>query len=435
MPIQYSIEITGEARPLSPTKQPHDYEFPTPSNEFTFSLQVELVARLACLTLTSYSHFEVKSGCKDSGPDSHFEGGAGCKDSVPNSHFEVLEKAEKDAEEKYKSIHVEKHLELEYDLGTLLAIDINDLDLKTLSSNQDKYLKDLARDNAQLLINKIWELPSERIDEAIVVKLPPPSFILPRENPVPKPKPISKWQKYAQEKGITKKRKSKVTWDEVLKKWVPNYGYKRAEAEKQKDWLIELPGNADPLEDQYAKKMDIKKEKVAKNEFQRLKNLAVSKNIKVPRVGITTAEKLSSEQLGKALTVAKVSTASLGKFQAKLPKEKTAKKVGALLPTVKKRKQPYVTPEQEKKGNIKILDNILNKKPKLDVEKAVNREIFREQQQRSEEKSNQPPRKGRGKKRSGDKKGKGSGKRPGTKPRGGMGARRKPGQTTGRKRR
>nr|CAD7397169.1 unnamed protein product [Timema poppensis] len=322
----------------------------------------------------------------------------------------VLEKAEKDAEEKYKSIHVEKHLELEYDLGTLLAIDINDLDLKTLSSNQDKYLKDLARDNAQLLINKIWELPSERIDEAIVVKLPPPSFILPRENPVPKPKPISK-------------------------KWVPNYGYKRAEAEKQKDWLIELPGNADPLEDQYAKKMDIKKEKVAKNEFQRLKNLAVSKNIKVPRVGITTAEKLSSEQLGKALTVAKVSTASLGKFQAKLPKEKTAKKVGALLPTVKKRKQPYVTPEQEKKGNIKILDNILNKKPKLDVEKAVNREIFREQQQRSEEKSNQPPRKGRGKKRSGDKKGKGSGKRSGTKPRGGMGARRKPGQTTGRKRR
>nr|CAD7463989.1 unnamed protein product [Timema tahoe] len=340
-------------------------------------------------------------------------------------------------------------------VSLILVLPADDEKLGTqnlVRSDQDKYLKDLARDNAQLLINKIWELPSERIDEAIVVKLPPPSFILPRENPVPKPKPISKWQKYAQEKGITKKRKSKVTWDEVLKKWVPNYGYKRAEAEKQKDWLIELPGNADPLEDQYAKKMDIKKEKVAKNEFQRLKNLAVSKNIKVPRVGITTAEKSSSEQLGKALTVAKVSTASLGKFQAKLPKEKTAKKVGALLPTVKKRKQPYVTPEQEKKGNIKILDNILNKKPKLDVEKAVNREIFREQQhraleirtskiriggesRRSEEKSNQPPRKGRGKKRSGDKKGKGSGKRPATKPRGGMGARRKPGQTTGRKRR
>nr|CAD7454819.1 unnamed protein product [Timema tahoe] len=36
----YSIEITSGARPLSPTTHPHDDELPTPSNEFTFSLQV-----------------------------------------------------------------------------------------------------------------------------------------------------------------------------------------------------------------------------------------------------------------------------------------------------------------------------------------------------------------------------------------------------------
>jgi regulator of ribosome biosynthesis len=43
----------------------------------------------------------------------------------------VLEAATKQAEQ-FKSIHVEKHLELEYDLGTLLAIDSNDLDLKQM---------------------------------------------------------------------------------------------------------------------------------------------------------------------------------------------------------------------------------------------------------------------------------------------------------------
>lgn len=44
---------------------------------------------------------------------------------------EILEKEQKKAE-KYKPITVEKHLELEFDIGTLLASDTNDLDIKSL---------------------------------------------------------------------------------------------------------------------------------------------------------------------------------------------------------------------------------------------------------------------------------------------------------------
>lgn len=65
-------------------------------------------------------------------------------------------------------------------------------------------------------MNKIWELPTETVEEAIVAKLPVPKFVLPREKPLPKPKPLTKWQKYAQEKGITKTKKSKLAWDEIL---------------------------------------------------------------------------------------------------------------------------------------------------------------------------------------------------------------------------
>jgi hypothetical protein len=83
-------------------------------------------------------------------------------------------------------------------------------------SDRDQYLKALARDNTQLLLNCIWELPTERVEEAIVAKLPAPTFVLPREKPLPKPKPLTKWQKYAQEKGITKTKKLKLTWDETL---------------------------------------------------------------------------------------------------------------------------------------------------------------------------------------------------------------------------
>lgn len=44
----------------------------------------------------------------------------------------VLLKAAEDEAEKLKSIQVDKVVELEYDLGNLLAYDINDLDVNQL---------------------------------------------------------------------------------------------------------------------------------------------------------------------------------------------------------------------------------------------------------------------------------------------------------------
>ena len=66
---------------------------------------------------------------------------------------------------------------------------------------REGFLHELARDNAQLLINSIWGLPTERIEEVVVAKFPPPTYILPREKPVPVPKPLTKWEKYAKDKG------------------------------------------------------------------------------------------------------------------------------------------------------------------------------------------------------------------------------------------
>ena len=48
----------------------------------------------------------------------------------------------------------------------------------------------------------------------------------------------------------------------------------------------------------------------------------------VPGVGLTPTEAPSKEYLGKALAVAKSSTASIGKFTDALPKEKPAKNMG-----------------------------------------------------------------------------------------------------------
>ncbi|KAG7303004.1 hypothetical protein JYU34_013012 [Plutella xylostella] len=345
---------------------------------------------------------------------------------------EILEREQKKAE-KYKPITVEKHLELEFDIGTLLASDTNDLDTKALRSNKDEYLQALSRDNTQLLLNKIWELPTERLDEAIVVRLPAPKTVLPRSKPVPKPKPLTKWQEFAKAKGITKEKKDKLHWDEALQKWVPLYGFKKAAAEKEKNWVIEVPGNADPMTDMFEKKASEKSEKVAKNELQRLKNIARSRKVKIPRVGLpVTSDKASASQLNTAAIVAKASTASLGKFQDKLPKEKEARGKGIheLIPgKERKRKAPIPNSTVEKENNLNLLDRILNKRPKIDLDKAVNQHIHHEQVERSNEKKNFKPSKGKGK-------GKGNASNfSAKKPKAGKGQ-RNPGKTSqGRKRR
>jgi regulator of ribosome biosynthesis len=53
----------------------------------------------------------------------------------------------------------------------------------------------------KILYNAIWELPTERVEEAVVAVLPTPTYVLPREKPAPKPKPLTKWEQYAKEKG------------------------------------------------------------------------------------------------------------------------------------------------------------------------------------------------------------------------------------------
>jgi len=238
------------------------------------------------------------------------------------------------------SVTVSKILEPEIDLGTLLSFDSNDFDTKQFRLDQDGYLLSETRNNVQLIINKLFELPMKNEDGYMYVDLPEPRYNLPREKPLPTPKPLTKWQKFAIEKGIKKTPKPKATWDDILQKWIPAYGYKKVAAEKEKDWLLEVPGNAaDPNIDLFAKKNEAKKERVAKNEYQRLRNIAASRKIKVPAVGLPPLEgTLHSSQLKTAVDVAKISTASVGKFQPKINKEVISNK--KKYTRIKKRKIP-----------------------------------------------------------------------------------------------
>lgn len=84
-----------------------------------------------------------------------------------------------------------------------------------------------------------------------------------------------------------------------LQKWVPTYGFKRAQAEREKDWVLEVPQNADPMEDQFAKKNAAKTEKVAKNEIQRMRNIVKAKKGALPRTGYLGPDTASSTDVSQ----------------------------------------------------------------------------------------------------------------------------------------
>ena len=102
----------------------------------------------------------------------------------------------------------------------------------------------------QLLFNALWSLPTERIQDDLCIKLPRTTHQLPREKPAPKPKPPTKWEAYAKSKGIDRKSKKakggeegkagRLYWDDQVKDWLPKFGYKKAKAEQQKNWMMEI---------------------------------------------------------------------------------------------------------------------------------------------------------------------------------------------------
>ncbi|PVD37920.1 hypothetical protein C0Q70_00522 [Pomacea canaliculata] len=277
----------------------------------------------------------------------------------------------------FKSIDVQKALDVEVDAGNLAIYDPNMLDLA--SKNTEESLKAVTRDNVQLLLNRLWELPVERRENVIIVKLPEPTTKLPREKAVPKEKPLTKWQQYAKLKGIKNTKKGRMLWDPEAKEWRPRWGYNRINSEKEK-WAIEVKEGADAFEDPFAKLKKEKQERVAKNELQRLRNFARARKMKVSTDGPASSAPAKDEIL-KSLAVTRRSDASMGKFSETLPKEAKNKFSG------RKRKfeQNNVSAAQEKQRHLDIISKLESGQAVLDVQKATNAVMNAEDQARANE--------------------------------------------------
>ncbi|KAF9109522.1 Rhodanese- sulfurtransferase [Mortierella sp. AM989] len=279
--------------------------------------------------------------------------------------------------QKFKSVSVEgKVIPVEFDLGLLTAYDQNPVDEVELKKNKDEYLQSLSRDNAQLLFNEIFQLQTISDDNGVMAMLPTPTTLLPREKPLPKPKPETRWEKFAKAKGIVNRKKERMVFDDASGEYKPRWGYKGINDDGSKDWIIEVPSGSNPMEDQYEARRDAKKERIDKNEKRRQRNMeeaAVATKMdqkavnKGDRPNMDNARVMKRKEIENQILISKASTASAGKFDDAIK--------GDLKPRgIKRQFAPTVADlSKEKAGNMSILDRVVGKNGEdlVNVRKAI----------------------------------------------------------------
>lgn len=63
---------------------------------------------------------------------------------------------------------------------------------------------------------------------------------------LPKPKAPTRWEKFAEQKGISNTKRERMVYDELTQEYRPRFGYKRAGDKEALPW-IEVPDNAGRL--------------------------------------------------------------------------------------------------------------------------------------------------------------------------------------------
>lgn len=246
-----------------------------------------------------------------------------------------------------------------------------DLDIGSLAAFDNRVGEpgtsiELARDGVEPLIHALFSLPVVQTDDGRLVDLPDATTHLPREKPIPKERAPTKWEKFAKEKGIVKKRRDRLVLDEATGEYVPRYGKGGIKSLQRDVVLPHKEGMADG-EDPFAKKRKEKKERVKFEEKKQRRNLGRAEKARgkmnpvlamdvAPR-GASGRRHIPMEDLKQGISVLQRSTASAGKFDKRVKNEPKVKVVG------KRRKFDAVADKKalvgEKQRAQKVLDRVL----------------------------------------------------------------------------
>ena len=229
---------------------------------------------------------------------------------------------------------------LDLDLGNLAASDPSPIDPDVFGRKPSDVATAAAlsrgRDVLQRLVGDLFTLPSEADVNGRYVELPAGTTYFPRTKPLPpQEKPMTKWEKFAKEKGIKKRKRSKLVYDEQTDEWKRRHGYDRV---KDADRIIiadakmsDVPGKT---EDPFSREERERRERVEKNAGKQVKNLqkAVAshgKHVLPPTLQMSAAPKkgvkalplngMKKQQIKDLTAQVAISTASMAKYNAPIP--------------------------------------------------------------------------------------------------------------------
>jgi regulator of ribosome biosynthesis len=177
-----------------------------------------------------------------------------------------------------------------------------------------------------LLHCRLRSLPTEASDVGAITLLPSESVQLPRTTRAPEPKPETKWEKFAREKGIQKKKKDRMVYEETTGEYKPRFGYQRGNNGLEDMPIVEVKAGEDPFADPWAADRKSKKERIDKNKKSQMRNVAQAEKIKakgkknfdpamlpgIP-VDMTEGKKKGKAGVRNTLQLVQHSTASMGR--------------------------------------------------------------------------------------------------------------------------
>lgn len=275
----------------------------------------------------------------------------------------------------------------ELDVGNLMA-SYPHHNFASPPSSREELVKECLQEGTKLvqaIADALFNLPSTESPDGPLVQLPQPTTRLPREKPLPRPKPPTKWEVFAKKKGIQKRKKDKVVFDDQTGSWKRRHGYDRVNDDKDVP-IIDAKATDEPGQDPFAKRQEEKKKRVEKQEKNRYSNLkeaakagALPSHVQLaatalPITGSQAApRKISKDELGNVAGMAANATASGGKFDKKLPGEKPPKhdkKYRKFLPVAEGSGMGSLERQQTEKVLNKFMAK--NSHEILNVQKAIN---------------------------------------------------------------
>jgi len=258
---------------------------------------------------------------------------------------------------------------LTYDLRHMAAFDISPL-------HPTADFLEYTRDSVQLLVNKICALSRKQLEEGTVAELPHEElFRLPRQKPVPKQKPKTRWQEFMEERNMRKRKRSKLVFDEESGDWRPRWGYGSIKkARETRSSIHEVKEGENPYADPFAKAAAERKLIAAKQKLREVRNKVEAAGGKI-RASVPELLKKGDptggssgrgkDGLREAVRRAQVSSASKGKF------DRLASGEASNLQPKKRKIEMAQKPGEEKERYLKAATRVLASDGAVDRDRAA----------------------------------------------------------------